>query len=56
MTFRGTSLVADPHGRVAARAASGDGLITAEYDDGTIAECRARLPLLAHRRPDLLGG
>lgn len=56
MTFHGSSLVADPHGRVIARAASGDGLITAEYDDGTIAECRARLPLLAHRRSDLLGG
>ena len=56
MTFRGTSLIADPHGRVIARAASGDGVITAAYDEAAIAECRARLPLLEHRRADLLGG
>lgn len=56
MSFRGTSLVADPHGRVIARAAEGDGVIVAEYDDGVVEEFRGRLPLLAHRRPDLLGG
>jgi predicted amidohydrolase len=55
-TFRGTSLVADPHGRVIARAVEGDGVIAAEYDDAAVAECRGRLPLLEHRRPDLLGG
>lgn len=54
--LHGTSLVADPHGRVIARAASGDGVITAAYDHAAIAECRARLPLLEHRRADLLGG
>ncbi len=56
MAFCGTSLIADPHGRVIARAASGDGVVTAAYDDAAIAECRARLPLLDHRRADLLGG
>jgi predicted amidohydrolase len=55
-TFRGTSLVADPHGRVAARAPEGDGVIVAEYDDAVVSEFRGRVPLLEHRRPDLLGG
>ena len=39
-----------------ARAASGDGVIMAAYDDAVVAEFRARLPLLEHRRADLLGG
>jgi predicted amidohydrolase len=56
LTFHGTSLVADPHGRVIARAPEGEGVIVADYDDAVVAECRARLPLLEHRRPDLLGG
>jgi len=55
-TFRGTSLVADPHGRVLARGAEGDAVIVAEYDDEVVAAFRRRLPLLDHRRPDLLGG
>jgi predicted amidohydrolase len=55
-TFRGTSLVADPHGRVIARSPDGDGVVVAEYDDAVVAEFRGRVPLLTHRRPDLLGG
>ena len=54
--FNGTSLVADPHGRVIARAPAGDGVILAVYDDEVVGEFRGRLPLLEHRRPDLLGG
>ena len=54
--FNGTSLVADPHGRVIARAPAGDGVIVADYDDAVVSEFRIRLPLLEHRRPDLLGG
>jgi predicted amidohydrolase len=54
--FNGTSLVADPHGRVIARAAAGDGVIVADYDDAVVSEFRGRLPLLEHRRSDLLGG
>jgi predicted amidohydrolase len=54
--FRGTSLVADPHGRVIARCAEGDGVTVAEYDDAVVNEFRGRLPLLEHRRADLLGG
>lgn len=56
MTFHGASLVADPHGRVIARAADGDGVIVADYDDDVVNGCRGRLPLLEHRRADLLGG
>jgi predicted amidohydrolase len=56
LTFRGTSLVADPHGRVIARASEGDGVVVAEYDDAVVDEFRARVPVLRHRRPDLLGG
>ena len=55
-TFRGTSLVADPHGRVIARASEGDGVIVADYDDTVVDEFRGRVPVLEHRRPDLLGG
>jgi predicted amidohydrolase len=55
-TFNGTSLVADPHGRVSARAAEGDGVTVADYDDTVVYEFRGRLPLLEHRRADLLGG
>ena len=54
--FNGTSLVADPHGRLIARAPAGDGVITADYDDEVVGGFRGRLPLLEHRRPDLLGG
>jgi predicted amidohydrolase len=56
LAFHGRSLVADPHGRVVARCAEGDGVIVADYDDEVVDGFRARLPLLAHRRPDLLGG
>jgi predicted amidohydrolase len=55
-TFHGTSLVADPHGKLIARSPGGDGVIVAEYDGEVVARFRARLPLLEHRRPDLLGG
>jgi predicted amidohydrolase len=54
--FNGTSLVADPHGRLVAAAPSGDAVIVAEYDDAAVAVFRSRLPLLEHRRADLLGG
>jgi len=55
-TFNGSSIVADPHGRLIARAPAGDGVIVADYDDEVVGEFRGRLPLLEHRRPDLLGG
>jgi hypothetical protein len=31
-------------------------VIVADYDDAVVSEFRIRLPLLEHRRPDLLGG
>jgi predicted amidohydrolase len=53
MAFHGASLVADPHGRVLARAAEGrDELLTADYDPEAVRSFRARLPLLSHVRPD----
>jgi len=53
-SFHGGSLIADPHGRILARAHEGfQGVITADYDEGQIASFRARLPLAEHRRPDI---
>lgn len=50
--FRGSSLVADPHGRVLARAREGvEEVICAEYDDGAVQSFRSRLPLLSDLRP-----
>lgn len=54
-SFHGTSLVADPHGRLIGRASEGEGVVVAEYDDGVVNAFRDRLPLLEQRRPDLLG-
>jgi 5-aminopentanamidase len=54
LSFHGGSLVADPHGRIVARAPEGfQGVITADYDAGDVSSARARLPLAEHRRPDL---
>lgn len=54
--FRGASLIADPHGRVLARARDGvEDLITAEYSDAAVDSCRARIPLLDHVRPEAYG-
>jgi len=54
MEFHGGSLIADPHGRVIAQAREGETtVIAAKADLAAIPECRARLPLLSHRRRDL---
>ncbi len=50
--FQGSSLVADPHGRVLAQAREGvEEVICAEYDDEAVQSFRSRLPLLSDLRP-----
>lgn len=51
----GRSLICDPWGEVLAGAGEDEGFIVAELDLGRQAEIRARLPVLAHRRPDVYG-
>ncbi len=49
----GHSLIIDPWGEVLAERASAPGVVFAEMDAGKVAQVRARLPCLGHRRPDL---
>jgi predicted amidohydrolase len=54
--FRVASLIADPHGRVLARAREGTPeVIFAEYDDAVVESFHARIPLLHHLRPEAYG-
>jgi predicted amidohydrolase len=46
----GDSLIADPWGRVLARAGDGEGVVTAEVDLDYLARVRRELPSLAHQR------
>ncbi|HLK12964.1 MAG TPA: carbon-nitrogen hydrolase family protein [Candidatus Binatia bacterium] len=46
----GDSLIADPWGRVLARAGDGEGLAVAEIDRARLARVRRELPCLAHAR------
>jgi predicted amidohydrolase len=46
----GDSLIADPWGRVLARAGDGEGVVTAEIDRAYLAQVRRELPCLAHAR------
>ena len=46
----GDSMVVDPWGAVLERLAQGPGVVTAEIDSARIAELRASLPALAHRK------
>jgi nitrilase len=48
----GNSMIVDPWGEVLARLDKGEGLITAELAPARIAEVRASLPALAHRKLD----
>jgi predicted amidohydrolase len=46
----GDSLIADPWGRVLARAGDGEGVVTAEIDRAYLARVRRELPCLTHAR------
>jgi len=51
--FHGASLIADPHGRLLARAKDGvEQVICAEYDEEAVSGFRRRLPLLSDLRPE----
>jgi len=49
----GQSMIVDPWGEVLAVRDEGEGVVMADVDAARIAEVRAQLPALAHRRPDL---
>lgn len=46
----GQSMVVDPWGDIVAQQAEGEGVVVAEVDAGRIAEVRAQLPAVRHRR------
>ncbi len=46
----GNSMIIDPWGDIVARMDKGEGVIVAELDPGRIAEVRASLPALRHRK------
>jgi predicted amidohydrolase len=46
----GNSMIVDPWGEILARMDKGDGIVTAELDRARIAEVRASLPALKHRK------
>ena len=46
----GHSMVVDPWGRVQAQFPQGEAVLLAELDADRVAQCRAQLPALAHRR------
>nr|MBP8266510.1 carbon-nitrogen hydrolase family protein [Zoogloea sp.] len=46
----GDSLIIDPWGEVVARLAEGPGVVVADLDPARIAEVRASLPALKHRK------
>ncbi len=52
----GHSMIVDPWGDVLARRDEGVGICVADLDLGRLAEVRAQIPALDHRRPDVYGG
>jgi nitrilase len=46
----GNSMIVDPWGEILDRKGKGPGVVIAELDHGRIADIRARLPALAHRK------
>jgi len=51
----GHSMILDPWGTVLAEASGGEGVAVATLDFARLAEVRARLPALTHRREDVYG-
>lgn len=51
----GHSMIVDPWGTVLARVEDGVGVCVADLDLGRLAEVRAQIPSLGHRRPDVYG-
>ena len=51
----GHSMILDPWGTVLAELAGGEGVAVATLDFARLADVRARLPALRHRRADVYG-
>ncbi len=51
--MHGHSLVVDPWGAVLGELPEGDGIVLAELDPAVVAQRRAQIPALRHRRPEL---
>ncbi len=55
LTFPGTSMIADPMGRILAHAGSHDACVFSQIDPLTVKDIRTLIPCMADRRPEVYG-
>lgn len=51
----GHAMIVDPWGSVIAQVVDGTGIAVAEIDAAHLESVRQRMPVMAHRRPDIYG-